>query len=544
MKNIYKFFTLFGVLGILLIVSCTKDFDEINTDPTQITDKQLEADFQYIGAKFQPIFESIIITNPAWKYQLQQNLNADVFSGYMTNPRPFVSGHNNTTYNLVAGWNNFIWTIPYQNIMNNVAYIEKQATEDGYPVFVGIAKILKVEAMHRVSDVFGPIVYTHYGESVTTSEYDSQQEAYYAFFADLDEAENLITNNMDDAYFKRFDLVYGNATSADVENTNWLKFANSLRLRLATHIAMADPVKAQSEAEKALSSPYGLIENNAEAFIIHGSKSHPLATICNAWDDIRMNASMESIMRGYNDPRINSYFSEVKEGDVVTVPVVPGTLKGIRNGLPLLSNYPDEIAQKAAYVNFAVLNKGVMTSDLQLMTTAEVWFLKAEAALRGWTGAGDAQVNYETGIATSFTQRGAGNADTYIADNTSTPMDYVDPVNPSNSINALSTITIAWDNAASNEVKLEKIITQKWIAMFPDGMEAWTEFRRTGYPKIFPVVSNQSAGTIDTDIQIRRIPFAVSEYDTNSAAVQDAINMLGGPDTGGTRLWWDTGSNF
>ena len=538
MKNIYKILTFIGVLSLLLNTSCTKDFDEINNDPTQITDKQLEADFQYIGAKYQPIFESIIITNPAWKFQLQQNLNADVFSGYMTNPRPFVSGHNNTTYNLVAGWNNFIWTIPYKNIMNNVAYIEKQATEDGYPVFVGIAKILKVEAMHRVSDVFGPIVYTHYGESVTTGEYDSQQEAYYAFFSDLDEAENLIINNMDDTYFKNFDLVYKGKL------TKWLRFANSLRLRLAVHIAMTDPTKAQTEAEKALSSPYGIIETNEDAFIIHGSKSHPLATICNAWDDIRMNASIESFMRGYNDPRIDKYFSEVKEDDYVTVPVIPGTLKGIRNGLPLMSNYSDEIAQKAAYVNFAVLHKDVMTPDLQLMTAAEVWFLKAEAALRGWAGAGDAQTNYETGISVSFEQRGVGSADNYISDNTSTPMDYVDPVNASNSINALTDVTIAWDNGADNELKLEKIITQKWIAMFPDGMEAWTEFRRTGYPKIFPVVSNQSNGTIDTDIQIRRIPFAVSEYDTNSEAVQNAINLLGGPDTGGTRLWWDTGSNF
>ena len=75
-------------------------------------------------------------------------------------------------------------------------------------------------------------------------------------------------------------------------------------------------------------------------------------------------------------------------------------------------------------------------------------------------------------------------------------------------------------------------------------MEAWSEFRRTGYPKIFPVVSNQSGGTIDTNIQIRRIPFAVSEYDTNSQGVQGAIQKLGGPDNGGTRLWWDTGSNF
>jgi hypothetical protein len=175
------------------------------------------------------------------------------------------------------------------------------------------------------------------------------------------------------------------------------------------------------------------------------------------------------------------------------------------------------------------------------MTTAEVYFLRSEAALRGWSGAGDAQGNYETGIMMSFNQNGASGAADYIADNTSTPADYVDPVNSDNNIAALSSATVAWDNAADNETKLEKIITQKWIAMFPEGQEAWSEFRRTGYPKIFPVESNQSGGTIDTDVQIRRIPFVDSEKSTNAAGVEGAISKLGGPDNGGTRLWWDTG---
>ena len=109
----------------------------------------------------------------------------------------------------------------------------------------------------------------------------------------------------------------------------------------------------------------------------------------------------------------------------------------------------------------------------------------------------------------------------------------------------MSNITIAWDGGSTNEENLERIITQKWIAMFPEGQEAWSEFRRTGYPKIFPVVSNQSAGDVDTDIQIRRIPFVDSELSTNPEGVANATTLLGGPDNAGTRLWWDTGGpNF
>ncbi|MBL4643225.1 MAG: SusD/RagB family nutrient-binding outer membrane lipoprotein, partial [Flavobacteriaceae bacterium] len=174
----------------------------------------------------------------------------------------------------------------------------------------------------------------------------------------------------------------------------------------------------------------------------------------------------------------------------------------------------------------------------------EVYFLKAEAALRGWAGAGTVQANYEMGIMTSFEQHGVSGAAAYIADNTSVPANYVDPVNAANNATALSSITVAWSAGATNEEKLERIITQKWIAMFPEGQEAWSEFRRTGYPKIFPVVSNQSGGTVDTAIQIRRIPFVDSEKSTNAAGVTAATALLKGPDNGGTRLWWDTGSNF
>jgi len=249
-----------------------------------------------------------------------------------------------------------------------------------------------------------------------------------------------------------------------------------------------------------------------------------------------MNASMESILSGYGDGRIGSYFDESASN--------PGEYKGVRNGLPLQAPFADELAQKAAYVGFSAMNDAVKTPKVQLMTTAEVYFLKAEAALRGWAGAGTAQANYEMGITTSFDQHGVSGAAAYIADNTSVPANYVDPVNAANNAAALSSITVAWNAGATNEEKLERIITQKWIAMFPEGQEAWSEFRRTGYPKIFPVVSNQSGGTVDTALQIRRIPFVDSEKSTNAAGVTAATALLKGPDNGGTRLWWDTGSNF
>ena len=179
-----------------------------------------------------------------------------------------------------------------------------------------------------------------------------------------------------------------------------------------------------------------------------------------------------------------------------------------------------------------------------LMNAAEVWFLRSEAALRGWTTE-SAQSDYETGITTSFAQWGVpvGN---YLSDNTSTEANYVDPLTPqagvpNASINAMSTITIAWNSAATNEQNLERIITQKWLANFPSGgWESWTEYRRTGYPRLFPVVVNNSGGTISTALQIRRIAYPSSEYTNNTAGVKGGVSLLGGPDNGGTPVWWDT----
>jgi hypothetical protein len=104
-----------------------------------------------------------------------------------------------------------------------------------------------------------------------------------------------------------------------------------------------------------------------------------------------------------------------------------------------------------------------------------------------------------------------------------------------------NTLTIQWDDAATDEIKQERIITQKYLAIFPDGQEAWSEFRRTGYPKIIPIINarNQSGGTINTDIQIRRLKFPTTEYANNTAEVQKAVALIGGADNGGIKLWWD-----
>ena len=172
------------------------------------------------------------------------------------------------------------------------------------------------------------------------------------------------------------------------------------------------------------------------------------------------------------------------------------------------------------------------------MSTAEVYFLRAEGALRGWNMGGTAKDLYEAGIKASFEQNGVEGAAAYTADNTKLPKDYVDPLNPANNAQAISKITVAW--GTDKEKNLEKIITQKWIATYPDGQEAWSEFRRTGYPKLFRISNNQSNGLISTELGVRRLAFSNSEVSNNKEGAASGVAALGGPDNGATRLWWDT----
>ncbi|WP_034241891.1 RagB/SusD family nutrient uptake outer membrane protein [Aquimarina atlantica] len=537
MKNIMKK-TIITAFVALLVFSCTDDFEALNTDPNGLTDEQSQADFTNVGGPFKPIFLNLYRYDPAWHTQLQHNLNADTFCGYMAPPNPFANGANTTNYAFIGFWDQFPWDIPYSStgVMKNAGLIKIRG-EERFPLMYAVAKVLRVLGMHRVTDVYGPIVYSKYGLNPTFSEYDRQEDVYNQFFVELEEAITTLSTDPSNTQFANFDLVYGGNLG------QWIKFANTLRLRLAIRISKVAPAKAKIEAEKSLAHPGGLLESNADNFLIQGGATHPLTTFNSSWNDVRMNASMESILVGYNDARGPVLFEESN--------VTPGQLKGLRGGMPLLPGYSAALDQKEDYVEFSRLGDSYIadrtpTTSIQLMNAAEAYFLKAEAALRGWTGAGDAQANYEMGINTSFAQHEvSGDAPAYISDNTSTAIDYVDPVNSSNNINAVSNITVSWDAGATNEEKLEKIITQKWIAIFPDGQEAWSEYRRTSYPKIFPVVVNNSGGTIDTDLQVRRLPFPNSEISTNPQGVAQARTLLGGADNGGTRLWWDVpGGNF
>ena len=530
-KNVRFFLAVLAAWGIMLQTACTKNFDSLNTNPNGITDSMLELDHVGLGAFFPNMEKNIVIAAPntgdGSVYQVAQNLNADLYSGYMATPTNFDAGQNNSNYKLVPSWNNATFSVGFGTVMAAWYQIQQRAAQT-VPDFYAVANILKVEAMHRVTDVYGPLPYTRYGAGGFSVPYDAQDVIYNAFFSELDSAIATLTAfvqaNPGATPLVDYDLVYGG------KYTEWIKFANSLKLRLAMRIVYANPVLAQSKAEEAVNNSYGVFTANSDNALVQSANGiiihHPLYVIDFNYGDIRSGAVLESFLTGYNDPRLSSYLLPSTE--------YPGVYLGVRNGI--------DIVNKSDREGFSSVNIQDAT-PIQWMTAAEVYFLRAEGALRGWNMGGTAQSFYAQGIQTSFTQRGLGSATSYMADNTSTAAPYTDPVNSVNNEPAgspdLSTITIAWNSADNFETSLERIITQKWLAMFPEGEEAWAEFRRTGYPKIWPVVVNYSGGTISTQAQIRRLTFPQSEYQNDATTVAQGVTLLGGPDLGSTKLWWD-----
>jgi hypothetical protein len=534
------------ILTIIVFISGCKKFEDINTNPAGVAQDVFKADYQQV---VQPLknAQRALVHYINWEYQLQQNLCADIYSGYMMTPTPFNGNSNNSNYYMMDGWNEWVLNIAYDAVTEAVRDYQRFSLD--YPDVDlsdadAMAKVIKVIEMHKASDVFGPIIYSKYGSpnADLSIDYDTQQEAYNAFFADLDSAAMLLTPYVSGqkavgSAFKSADLIYqGNPSS-------WLKLVNTLRLRLALRIVYADETTAKLQGEKALNPANGgLITEVADNALVNYGSAHPIFDIINAWDDIRAGAPLGSYLNGYNDPRVSKYMAPATDD------AVSGQFIGIRNGVNIdaksrYSGYSKPAAVAAAGNYFDGKN-----GLAKIASAAESHFLMAEAALRGWTNAGDARANYEMGIQKSFDEWGAGSAADYIADNTSTPSPYNDPKAatpgqndvPAGNAN-LSTITIQWDGGAGMERNLERIITQKWIALYPDAQEAWTEFRRTGYPKLFPVVVNNSAANASGAITgfIKRLPIPTKYQNNNKPGYTRAIASLGGPDNGSTRLWWD-----
>ncbi len=521
-KDIYK--KALGAASISLSLwvagGCTGDFEEINTSKVQIIS---------LGTDEYPNMFSQALSQGSYhpSYQTATNLFADLWCQYYATTTP---NFQSDRYHTNMGWIGSHWNPIYTQVVPQLMLIMEKY-DSSTPEYA-LSSIWWAFSFHRVTDYYGPIPYSDAGIVGTAVKYDAQKDIYDDFFKRLDAAVTLLKTKAGDSKIKPF----GNADIMFKGDLNkWIKFANTLRLRLALRISKVDPTRAKTEAEAAVASGVMLSAADDAMMVRTGVTSgdgNGISRIA-GWQEFRMSATMESILKGYNDPRMTVFFQPA---------FATGTYEGLRNGLN-----PGQLVAKAN-TNDQNSNVGsrwirntgsgsgwenLLAVPANIMHAAEAYFLRAEGALNGWNMGGTAQDLYEKGIRESMATWGFSGAavETYIQGTTP-------PIAPGDSQNspAVSDIPVKW--AATEAKQREQIGTQKWLAVFPDGCEGWAEFRRTRFPKLYHVI-NSVNNDVPTTAFIRRFPFTDAEKATNKAAVEAAVTLLGGPDKASTPLWWD-----
>lgn len=532
----YKYIV--GVLVLSLFTAC--DFQKVNTNEFELLPEEGLMDGISIGGPITamqkcvfPVGTQADGTSVANRYQTAYNLAADCWSGYFGQNNNW-GGPNNLNYFLKDGWVASSYTESYSTVVPLWQDL-KGKTETQFPEVFALAQILKISAWHKATDMFGPIPYKEAGKGLITVPYDSQEEVYKSMFKELSDAIEVLTKYADNGNSKLLpnaDAVY----AGDVHK--WVVYANSLMLRLAMRVYYADAALSKKYALQAVNHSYGVMKTkDDEAKMERGASlefKNNLDVLINQYNECRMGSSMLAYLGGYQDPRLPKYFNTSTVSQAVTVGTY-GKYSGVPTGHDVSSNDAFRDSSRPAITS---------TTPTYWMRASEVYFLLAEAALHGFAVGGTAESLYEKGIEMSFEENGIASSE--VADYMSSglkPSAYsFHLTNPGVNVDvpAVTEATTAW--SGTDEEKLEKIMIQKWIALYPNGQEAWSEYRRTGYPKLHSVVTNYSNSEIDSEVGIRRMRFPTNKSTSaeDIANLESARKLLrGGLDKAGTRLWWD-----
>lgn len=517
-NNIIKKVSVAAFTTTLLFASCTGNFDELNTHPTDLYPENMTPT-ERVGTLFVAMTRLLNACQENNSQHTEQMVGQ--YGGYFATTAPW-NGTNFGTFNPSADWVATSYKDMFTEFYPNFQTVKESTGGTGY--IYAWASILRVGVMLRVADIYGPIPYSEMGKGEFQVAYDDVKTLYHNMLDDLTRSIDVLSafvqeNAGKDIPVAQYDIVYNGNFS------KWIKYANSLKLRMAVRIASNTEDTDYAKQIMAQAIEGGVIESNEDNAFFPSMPYNPF-WIASNWGDLAINATLSTYMNGYNDPRISKYMTSASRQSGYC---------GVRMGIENTSK--DKEGNSANYSKPAATD----VSPMPVFYAAETYFLKAEAALQGWIGGGEAAAKsyYEQGIQTSMSQYSVAIGD-YLS-STTVPQGYTDKVNSNNKISFTNTPpTVAWEDGSN---KLQKIITQKWIANYPLGIEAWCDYRRTGYPELFTARDNLSSvgyiGDIDSKRMVRRLPYPITEKSSNSSNVETAIaTMLGGPDTGSTDLWW------
>lgn len=505
-KNIKKIKVSLLGLVVLLASSCTKNFEDLNTNPnasSTVTPEYMFTKAEYDGAgDFMPL-----VMMGAMQYTTSYNDVAGFGSKYLLSQ---------------ASQSYTVFSNAYSKELNELALVVTAVTNDTSKInYLAEARIWRAYCFSRVTDLYGDIPYSEalkgYTESNYTPVYDKQVDIYADLLNELNEAA--LSLDASKSTYGASDLIYGGNTA------QWKQFAYSLMLRLGMRMTKVDITSAEKWVKKAIAG--GVILNDADiakmTYIASGQdiNKNPLAFALWTYDYSKADGSSNPEGGKYQDVFINTLkaSSDPRLGvlSVVYKNGATDTLMADQVGMPAtLSTKPANFASLSEPNQNSVVNLG---APLIIMGNSEVNFLLAEAALRGWYTGADAATSYSNGISASMRSLSLFGTASAI------PTDKINNYINRHPFNASATFA----------QQMNLIYTEFWVSLVLDPQEVFSSYRRTGYPALVP---NNYSGNATGGQIFRRMEYPVSEQNLNAQNYQAAVSVQGADDFM-TRIWWD-----
>ncbi|UBM57239.1 SusD/RagB family nutrient-binding outer membrane lipoprotein [Marinilongibacter aquaticus] len=480
MKRNSSRFVLVFVLLFLGLQSCTKDFEEINLNPTAPVDVQPEFLLRQVLFNYSD--------NMSYEGFVAGNLLGQLFTAIDFN----LFDRHGLSQSQYGG---NPWSFLYQNLRDNEILLKKSETEPAAKVYQGPALILKALFTAQLTDLYGDVPYSEALQGKAGNvrpKYDSQRDIYLAENGILDNLENGLEAL--EAYQSAIPLNGDIVFSGDLDK--WKKFANSLRLKYLLRIADKEDVSAKI---KAIYTEGNYIQDISEDAVYHFTASQPnnfrMSTArIGDFGLFIMSETIEEELKKLNDPRMATYFRPT------------GADANVYHGL---LNGPDASQLSISVADYSlsgtIFREEADKVKANFMTSYETKFVLAEAALRGFIEA-NPQVLYEEGVRDAFAYWYTVMPETYLSDGPA---------------------------AFQSSSALEQIITQKWLANIINGYEGWIEYRRTGFPALKTI-----SASLNNDLIPVRLPYPTTEDALNNANFTEAAGRTEGNSIN-AKVWWD-----
>ncbi|MDQ3682835.1 MAG: SusD/RagB family nutrient-binding outer membrane lipoprotein [Bacteroidota bacterium] len=492
----------FTILAGLVVFSSCKKFLDINTDPDRILESNPPIAQLLTSAQLNLAFEA---GSDLFRYT---SLIVQHMSGQASQPN---QTYEYDRYNITGSDENNTWSSIFATTLGDLEIIIKQATANGSPHYAGVAKILKAYEYSLVVDTWGDVPYEEAQKLLENLQpkYDDDETIYPKLITLLTEAVTDINATTSLLTLGANSVIYpGNFATV---KSNWIKLANTIKLRLLLHYSKKDPAFTVSQITALVNSGVPFMASNADNFQMVFNNAANQRNPISQFEVSRPNYLfahhfMVDLMNAKSDPRRSTYFTPF--------PYTSTSFKGVTPGDPATVNYSRiHTFLRGAVTGTPVPNAqgGITAASLtysgtaptRMVTFTEYNFIRAEAALRGVPG--DAQTFFTAGIRASMIEAGVADAaiTAYLATN--------------------GTLT------GSTEEKIKQVIEEKYVALFGVSVEPWTDWRRTGYPALTPPSNKMQ--------QVTNIPrslfYPQSEIDLNpNVPGQKSADLQ-------TRVFWD-----